>query len=175
MLFEYQKSRIVWKNCSRQHFPNMLPQACFATINYRKKFFHTDSDPKLGKNSVNEKDDGKPLAKKRISVRKAPVEITDLAKRFFLTALSSKPEAAGIMLKYQQHSGGEPRMVLSFEIVTSEEVQKLDEPVSLDKNLFLFIHASAFMKVLGCTVDFDRNRGLPVVFDKEGNELDPNF
>jgi hypothetical protein len=38
----------------------------------------------------------------------------------------------------------------------------------------LYIHQHAFMKVLGCTIDIDTKNFSPILFDKEGNQLDPN-
>lgn len=38
----------------------------------------------------------------------------------------------------------------------------------------LYIHQHAFMKVLGCTIDIDTKNFSPILYDKEGNQLDPN-
>jgi hypothetical protein len=38
----------------------------------------------------------------------------------------------------------------------------------------LFVHRSAFMKVLGSTVDYDGGKGELFFVDKEGNRMDPN-
>lgn len=38
----------------------------------------------------------------------------------------------------------------------------------------LYIHHNAFMKVLGATVDVDEKTLSPLLFDREGNALDPN-
>ena len=118
-----------------------------------------------------------PLQRRSLVSRKDPVEITDLGRNFFITVLktTSRPDIAGVMLRYQQHSSGDPRMVFSFDLVTSEDIHKLDEPVSLSDELKLYIHHNAFMKVLGSTIDFSKERGLPILLDREGNELDPNF
>ena len=38
----------------------------------------------------------------------------------------------------------------------------------------LYIHQHAFLKVLGSTIDLDTKTFAPILYDKEGNELDPN-
>ncbi len=38
----------------------------------------------------------------------------------------------------------------------------------------LYIHEHAFMKVLGCTIDMDMDRLSPILYDREGNIMDPN-
>lgn len=109
----------------------------------------------------------------------------------------------GIMLKYQQSNTGEPRMVYTFDYVTQDQISSQDEPVSLeiietvsstnddnekdeeeipkppeesinDGLPKLYIHQHAFLKVLGSTIDLDMKTFAPILFDKEGNELDPN-
>jgi len=108
----------------------------------------------------------------------------------------------GIMLKYKQSQTGEPRMVYTFDFVKQNQITKRDEPVSLevvkssededgsggqheeipkspedsiDDGLpKLYIHQHAFLKVLGCTIDIDEVNLTPILFDREGNVLDPN-
>lgn len=38
----------------------------------------------------------------------------------------------------------------------------------------LYVRANAFLKVLGATVDVDAETITPILFDKEGNRMDPN-
>lgn len=38
----------------------------------------------------------------------------------------------------------------------------------------LFIHHNAFLKVLGVTVDVDTEKISPILYDREGNIVDPN-
>ena len=38
----------------------------------------------------------------------------------------------------------------------------------------LYIHRDAFLKVLGATVDVDMETITPILFDREGNRMDPN-
>lgn len=38
----------------------------------------------------------------------------------------------------------------------------------------LYINAGAFLKVLGATVDVDLESGTPILYDREGNHMDPN-
>lgn len=39
----------------------------------------------------------------------------------------------------------------------------------------LFVHHNAFLKVLGATVDVDTHSMSPILYDREGNRMDPNF
>lgn len=115
------------------------------------------------------------------------------------TQKSENDRTVGIMLKYQQSQTGEPRMVYTFDFVNQNQISNRDEPVSLeviesnrdssgqeeempkspedsyDDGLpKLYIHQHAFLKVLGCTIDIDEVNFTPVLFDREGNLLDPN-
>jgi hypothetical protein len=120
---------------------------------------------------------------------KAPVQMTETARKFFKALLETKPEAIGIMLKYHQSSTGEPRMVFSFDFAT--EVSPEDESASLelladgvtpkppvdsmnDGLPKLYIHHDGFMKVLGGTVDVDLDTMKLTLYDREGNVMDPN-
>ena len=38
----------------------------------------------------------------------------------------------------------------------------------------LYIHHNAFLKVLGTLVDVDLQTMTPIIYDREGNKLDPN-
>lgn len=85
-------------------------------------------------------------------------------------------------------------MVFTFDFVTTEGLDPDDEGVSLemledgvtpkppsasqnDGLPKLYVRQNAFMKVLGSTIDVDvKNNGVfsPIVFDREGNRIDPN-
>jgi hypothetical protein len=43
-----------------------------------------------------------------------------------------------------------------------------------DGNQKLYINGNAFLKVLGATVDVDLDKITPVLYDREGNRMDPN-
>jgi hypothetical protein len=132
---------------------------------------------------------------------KAAVEMTDRARTFFTRLLANPPRAGivGIRLNYEQSRTGEPRMVFSFEFVTQEDLLPDDEPVSLelvtvvdkrdgstrsvpktpreswhDGRPKLFVSTNAFFKVLGATVDVDSQSMNPILYDKEGNIVDPS-
>lgn len=54
--------------------------------------------------------------------------MTDKARNFFRALLEvSKPDIIGIMLKYDQSSTGEPRMVFSFDFVRAGDLTPEDE------------------------------------------------
>lgn len=38
----------------------------------------------------------------------------------------------------------------------------------------LYVNGNAFLKVLGATVDVDMETITPVLYDREGNRMDPN-
>ena len=38
----------------------------------------------------------------------------------------------------------------------------------------LYVHHHAFLKVLGATVDVDTETVTPILYDREGNRMDPN-
>lgn len=123
--------------------------------------------------------------------RKAAVELTDRARDFFRRLLNHPPreEIIGIMLEYDQSKSGQPRMVFSFEFVTKDDITEDDEGVSLelvdgkpkppaeaveDGLPKLYVSHNAFLKVLGATVDVDPATVTPILYDREGNKMDPN-
>ena len=125
--------------------------------------------------------------------RKAAVQLTEQARQAFQQLLQDppRPDIIGIQLLYQQSSTGQPRMVFSFRFVTAADVSSKDEAVSLqllqdgktpkppaeaatDGLPKLYVAADAFLKVLGATVDVDLHNFTPVLYDKEGNVMDPN-
>eukprot|EP00934_Nitzschia_sp_Nitz4_P004281 Nitzschia sp. Nitz4//scaffold2_size372955//163014//163658//NITZ4_000415-RA/size372955-processed-gene-0.418-mRNA-1//1//CDS//3329546754//4271//frame0 len=129
--------------------------------------------------------------KKKFVPRKAAVELTDKARNFFKALLENNPSKAGIMLDYHQSTSGQPRMVFSFKFVTKDDITSEDEGVSLelledgspkpprdalaDGLPKLYVHHNAFLKVLGAKVDVNTETVTPILYDKEGNEMDPNF
>ena len=38
----------------------------------------------------------------------------------------------------------------------------------------LYVNHNAFLKVLGATVDIDLEKITPILYDREGNVMDPN-
>ena len=38
----------------------------------------------------------------------------------------------------------------------------------------LYVNGGAFLKVLGATVDIDLETVTPILYDREGNKMDPN-
>mmetsp|Transcript_29111 Transcript_29111/g.34608 ORF Transcript_29111/g.34608 Transcript_29111/m.34608 type:complete len:275 (-) Transcript_29111:279-1103(-) len=133
---------------------------------------------------------------------KAAVKLTPKARQYCRDLLDAahNPEITGIMLRFQQSRSGEPRMVFSFEFVKVGELGKDDEGVSLevledgttpippmqsmsDGKRKLYLHQSAILKVLGGTLDVEQvDDGTdtdtmvitPVLYDREGNLMDPN-
>lgn len=81
-------------------------------------------------------------------------------------------------------------MVFRFGFVTKDELHPNDEGVSLevlgdstpkppaesenDGLPKLYVHHNAFLKVLGATVDVNTETIEPILYDREGNEMDPN-
>lgn len=72
-------------------------------------------------------------------------------------------------------------MVYSFRFVDAQDIdEKLDESVALweddatDNKLKLYVHHNAFLKVLGATLDVDVEKVTPILYDREGNLMDPN-
>jgi hypothetical protein len=130
--------------------------------------------------------------RKQFVPRKAAVQITENARKFFLALLEHppRPEICGIMLNYNQSSTGEPRMVFSFTFVTPNDITDDDEPVTLrvdkhgqpltpmetrnDGERKLYVSQHAFLKVLGTTVEVDKDTMQPILHDVEGNLMDPN-
>jgi hypothetical protein len=114
-------------------------------------------------------------------------------RKFFKSLLEIKPteDTIGIMLHYDQSKTGEPRMVFSFGFVTAAELGPDDEAVSLelledgvtpkapvdamdDGLLKLYVSGNAFLKVLGAKLDVDTEKVIPILWDREGNLMDPN-
>lgn len=122
--------------------------------------------------------------------RKAAVKLTEKARTLFQKLIENHPTKDGILLDYKQSSTGEPRMVFSFSFVSKDELHERDEGVSLEVDEDgtpkspalalddglpkLYIHHNGFLKVLGAKVDVDTENITPVLYDKEGFELDAN-
>jgi hypothetical protein len=126
--------------------------------------------------------------------RKAAVKLTEQARIFFRRLLENppRPEIIGIMLHYNQSSTGEPRMVFSLQFVTADELRgSFAEGVTLevqddgmtpktpretwsDALPKLYVHQDAFLKVLGATLDVNLETIAPILYDREGNVMDPN-
>jgi len=148
-------------------------------------------DPKV--NHPNENSSAKKRRRRlKFVPRKAAVTLTDPSRQFFRRLLEKppRPEIIGVMLHYDQASSGEPRMVFRFSFVSQDELHPNDEGVSLevteegtpksptesenDGLSKLYIHHNAFLKVLGCTVDVNTETLEPILYDREGNTMDPN-
>ncbi len=60
------------------------------------------------------------------------------------------------------------------DVILTGEIPKPPQDSYNDGLPKLYIHQHAFMKVLGCTIDVDTENFSPILYDKEGNKLDPN-
>lgn len=135
----------------------------------------------------------KRLRKKREFIpRKAAVQLTEQARNYFRVLLENppRPQIIGVMLSYHQSKTGEPRMVFAFDFVAELDIGPDDEGVSLevlpdgspkppaesmhDGLPKLYVSHDAFLKVLGATVDVDVETLAPILYDREGNLMDPN-
>ena len=85
-------------------------------------------------------------------------------------------------------------MVFGFSFLRSSALHPNDEAVSLEVSVSedgkespkspaealgdglpkLYVHHDAVLKVLGSTLDVDEERLMPILYDKEGNVMDPN-
>lgn len=111
------------------------------------------------------------------------------------TSESEDDPIIGIQLTYSQSTTGEPRMVFGFSFLRSSALHPNDEAVSLEVSVLdedgsetpkspadalddglpkLYVHHDAVLKVLGSTLDVDEERLMPILYDKEGNVMDPN-
>ena len=131
--------------------------------------------------------------------RRAAVSLTPGARTFFrslLDGVASGPgddgdHVVGVVLTYGQSSTGEPRMVFGFDLLRSSDLDPGHDAVSLevledgvtprspaealeDGLPKLYVHRDAVLKVLGATVEVDRETLAPILRDKEGNVMDPN-
>lgn len=123
----------------------------------------------------------------------AAVKLTESARTFFKRLLETppRPEIIGIMLNLSQSKEGDMRMVFSFQFVSASDLAPTDEPVSLevledgitpkpfvesmnDGLPKLYVNGDAFLKVLGASVDIDKDSLTPILHDREGNIMDPN-
>lgn len=124
--------------------------------------------------------------------RKAAISLTPKCRKLFRNLLSvANSDVAGVMVRFRQASNGQPRMCFTFDFVTSSEIGPNDEGVSLevqedgitpkspidsqsDGLPKLYIHHNAFIKVLGSMIDVGDDGVSPILFDRQGNKLDPN-
>lgn len=153
--------------------------------------FSSKSDEEgIGKTDQNTTAASLARSKKKFIPRKAAVQLTEKARVLFQKLLRNQPTKDGILLNYTQSSSGEPRMVFSFSFVSKNELVDEDEGVSLevdddgnpksprdaiDDGLpKLYVHHNAFLKVLGATIDVDETNVTPILYDKEGHEMDAN-
>jgi hypothetical protein len=58
--------------------------------------------------------------------------------------------------------------------ITDDGTPKSPKETFKDGKAKLYVHHNAFLKVLGATVDIDVETFTPVLYDREGNEMDPN-
>lgn len=63
---------------------------------------------------------------------------------------------------------------VSLEVLEDGVTPKPPEESEGDGLRKLYIHHNAFMKVLSCTLDVDEVNMVPLLYDREGNKLDPN-
>lgn len=183
---------------------SLLSTSNSRAFDLQKSFFHASIrcasspfDPKAGataSSNASPKTHTPSAAKKKLRKfvpRKAAVELTDKSRGFFRRLLENppRPEIVGVLLNYDQSSSGEPRMVFSFQFVTQDDVGDA-EGVSLEVDADgkpkppaeswddglpkLYVHPNAFLKVLGATVDVDTDKAEPILYDREGNKMDPN-
>lgn len=126
--------------------------------------------------------------------RKAAIQLKPKAREFCKSLLeNASKDVIGIMLKYQMSSQGNFGMVFAFDFARAKDIGPDDESVSLevledgspkppsesinDGLKKLYVHHTAFMKVLGGTLDVKIETDgsfMPIVYDREGNEMDPN-
>ena len=79
---------------------------------------------------IGQKATGKKTTRKKAKQfipRKAAVTLTEQSRTFFRKLLENNPQMDGVILKHQQSSTGEPRMVFSFDFVKKEQLQPGDE------------------------------------------------
>ena len=63
---------------------------------------------------------------------------------------------------------------VSLEVLEDGETPKPPADALEDGLLKLYVHHDAVLKVLGATLDVDEERLVPILYDKEGNIMDPN-
>ncbi|KAK1738935.1 hypothetical protein QTG54_010251 [Skeletonema marinoi] len=134
--------------------------------------------------------------KNKMIPRKAALQLTPKAREIFRKLIEAT-SSEGIKLKYEMSSQHALRMAFKFDLIkdVKKELSFEDEGVSLEvlddgvtpkppaeswnDNLpKLYIDSGAFMKVLGGKLDVKINPEtgdiIPLLFDREGNEMDPN-
>jgi hypothetical protein len=58
--------------------------------------------------------------------------------------------------------------------VSEDGTPKSPEETLGDGKPKLYVNGNAFLKVLGATVDVNMETITPVLYDREGNQMDPN-
>jgi hypothetical protein len=129
---------------------------------------------------------------KRPSIRRPlkPCLTLNPSAKEYLSALLSGASSnyAGVILKLDHSKEGQPRMVYSFGYINDDELaaeEKVgrgevvnllldDDEEEYDKKMILYVHETAFMKLLGCTLDYDFIKGEITFTDKGGNLMDAN-
>lgn len=163
-----------------------------------KRFFSFSSSPLAGSSSSSSSSTNTSRPRRK---RRAPVNLTTKTRNLLRILLSDEnvpnDKVIGVILKYQQSSTGEPRMVFTFDFVEQGQLGKWDEEVPLlpeeeeeeeetsssaspeddekEVKRKLYVHETAFMKVLGATIDIGDDGLTPILYDKEGNVMDPNI
>ena len=163
-----------------------------------------DSDSNSTANEKNDTSTKTKRRRRTFIPRIAAVQLTEKTRKFFKQLLDNpvRSDIVGIMLNYDQSKSGEPRMVYTFQFVTESDIDpeqdegvslelvpssKIDpitsEPILIPKLPIdskddglpkLYIHHHAFLKVLGATIDVDTETIAPILYDREGNRMDPN-
>ena len=64
---------------------------------------------------------------------------------------------------------------VSLEVLEDGVTPKSPEDSENDGLPKLYVHHNAFMKVLSCTLDVDEANLIPLLYDREGNKLDPTM
>eukprot|EP00573_Skeletonema_grethae_P011426 CAMPEP_0201709708 /NCGR_PEP_ID=MMETSP0578-20130828/58244_1 /ASSEMBLY_ACC=CAM_ASM_000663 /TAXON_ID=267565 /ORGANISM="Skeletonema grethea, Strain CCMP 1804" /LENGTH=190 /DNA_ID=CAMNT_0048198695 /DNA_START=61 /DNA_END=633 /DNA_ORIENTATION=+ len=181
-----------------------IAAAPWAGTNYFKRVYHchTPLNPLLPiaaqqlQSSSFSSSPGKPTKMKTMIPRKAALHLTPKAREIFRKLIEAT-SSEGIKLKYEMSSQHALRMAFKFDLIkdVKKELSHEDEGVSLEvledgvtpkppaeswnDNLpKLYIDSGAFMKVLGGKLDVKINPEtgdiIPLLFDREGNEMDPN-
>ena len=99
----------------------------------------------------------------------------------FVTAdeLSPQDEAVSLQVVQVIHSNDDGDTTTTSTTTTQENesvlvVPKAPTDARNDGLPKLHVSADAFLKVLGATVDVDRTSMTPILYNKEGNRMDPN-
>lgn len=128
--------------------------------------------------------------RRKLIPKKYAITLTPKSRSLFKSLLDNAPEGViGILFDYGQ-SKQNLGMSFTFGFARESDVGESDEGVTLeilpsgepkspadaqnDGLPKLYVSSDALLKVLGCTIDIDKDGISPLVFDAEGNKLDPN-